>query len=385
MSGITLLFKNLGRNRTRTVLTVLAIALPMFVFTVARSFVDLFHQFLVDSDKNMRVAVHQKLTFTASLPQRLRGEIEGLAPEGYVTAICRTSWFGGRVEGSQVRFGSMGVDRDTFHRVYSEYEMSPEEVERFANERRGAVVSKQLADQMNWNVGDHVTLIGSLPPFPEVEFQVAAIPSKMPRMWLVFGLDYYDEIYQQKAGGTLGVNNFWLKCASPQARRWALTEVDKHFANSEHETRAEMESTFIAAFVRSGGDWIGMIWTIGQLIVLVAVSVAFNTMSMAFRERTRELAVMRAVGFSAGWIMRLVLLEGLLLGGLGGAIAVVPIYSLTSIMPLSLPDMNLPIHIAGPTAGIALSVALACGVLAAIIPAFMAGRLRVAPALRRVV
>lgn len=384
MTKATLLFKNLGRNKLRTALTLAAIALPMFVFTLASSLQEIVARALADSDRNLRVAVHQKLTFTAYLPQRIREEILSFAPDGYITAICRTSWFGGRVEGSQTPFPNMAVDRDTFPLVYSEFGLTPEEIERFQNEKRGAVVAKQLADQMNWSLGDRVTLKGQLPPYLTLEFVIVAIPTEIPGPWLYFALDYYDDAYREATGAAVGINNFWLKCTTPQAREWALTRIDEHFANSENETRTEMESTFLSAFLRSGGDWVGMVWNIGQLVVLVAVAVAFNTLSMAFRERTREIAVLRALGFSAGRIVRMVLAEGVLYGLLGGLIAAGPVYLLTNLFPIRLPGFNRPIQIQDDTALLALGVALACGLLAALVPATLAGRLRVATALRKV-
>ncbi|NOS99291.1 MAG: FtsX-like permease family protein [Phycisphaerales bacterium] len=385
MSGVTLLLKNLTRNKLRTLLTVAAIALPMLVFTVARSFVDVVDLVLRESDRNMRVAVHQKLTYTTYMPQRLRGEIESLAPPGAVTAICRTSWFGGHIENTQSTFPNMAVDRDTFPIVYSEFGLSPEAVERFRNERRGAVVGRPTADQMNWKIGDRVTLVGGLPPFLTLEFVIAGIIEKTNNPWLYFGLDYYNECYQQATGEAVGIHNFWLKCGSPSAREWALSEIDKHFANTDHETRTEMESTFLAAFTRSGGDWVGLVWTVGRLIVLVAVSVAFNTLSMAFRERTRELAVLRALGFSAGKIVRMVLYEGFVLGLLAALIGVLPLYVLTRLVELQLPSIPFAVSISGTTLTVASTVAIACGVLAAIVPAWRSSRLKVATALRKVV
>jgi len=385
MTSATLIWKNLGRNRLRTLLTLTAIALPMFVFTLARSFVDVVDHFLLESDRQMRTAVHHKLTYVTPMPQRIRDEIESIAPEGYIQAICRTSWFGGRVEGAQYLFPNMAVDRDTFPIVYSEFGMTPEDIERFSTERTGAVIAKMVADQMNWKVGDRVTLVGGLPPFPRMEFVIVAVLPELAAPWFYFALDYYNEVYEKLTRQPVGVNNFWLKCNSSEARQWALSEIDKHFANTDHETRTEMESTFMAAFAKSGGDWVGLVWTVGRLVVLVAVAVAFNTMSMAFRERTREVAVMRALGYSAGKIVRLVLSEGVLIGLIGGIIAAVPIYVLTTLVPIVVPGVGQRIIIAESTAIMAVAVALGVGLFAALLPAVMAGRLQVAPALRKVV
>lgn len=383
MTTATLILKNLGRNKRRTVLTIAAIALPMFVFTVARALIDGVQQFLAESDRQMRVTVHQKLTFTQFLPQRIKDGIFAIAPPGYIEAICSTSWFGGSVEGAQTTFPNMAVDRDTLALVHPEHEMTAEQIERFASERRGAVVAPGLAKRMNWELGDRVTLVQGFPPFLKLDFVIVAIPPKLEE-WFYFGLDYYNEAFQQATGEPIGIHNFWLKCASPEARDWALTEIDKHFANTEHETRTEMESTFFASFLQSGGDWVGMIWAVARLIVLVAVMAAVNTMSMSFRERTSEVAVMRALGFGAGRVAWMFLLEGLALGLIGGAIAVLPIYVWTATSDVEIPTVG-QVRISEATMALAWAVAIACGLLAALAPAVLAGRLRVAVGLRRVV
>lgn len=380
-----LVVKNLTRNKRRTLLTIAAIALPMFAFTFARAFVDVVNQYLENSNRNMRVAVHHKLSFTTPLPERIRGEIEEIAPAGYLDGVCRFAWFGGRVRDSKAQFLSFGVDRDTFPKVYKEYGITPEEHAAFQAERRAAIVGKPLADEMNWKIGDRVTLRGGIPPFPEVEFIIAAIPPKCEMNAFYFGHDYYNDVLKDLGAGSRGVNNFWMRCSSDGARQWALTEIDKHFENTEYETETEMESTFIAAFARSGGDWVGLVWTVGRMVVLVAVMVALNTMSMAFRERTREMAAMRALGFPAGRIRNMLLAEGLLLGVIGGLIAVVPPYAFTQLGNLRMPGMSATIKIPLETALLALGVATACGMLAALAPAWLAGRMRVATALRKVV
>lgn len=385
MTTFSMIMKNLGRNRRRTALTVAAIAMPIFAFTFARTFVDLTQQFFEESDRKMRVAVHHKLTYTAALPERMRDEIEALAPPGYLNGVLRTAWFGGRVQDSKLPFPSFSADRDTFARVMSEFEMTPAEIEAFQRERRGAVIGKALADGMNWKVGDRITLRGGIPPFVEMEFIIVAIPRGLENAVVYFGHDYCNEVWLEETGRARGVNNFWLKCNSEEARTWALTAIDRHFANTEYETESEMESQFIASFTQSGGDWVGLVWTVGRMVVVVAVMVALNTMSMAFRERTQELAVMRAVGFSATRITFLVLIEGLILGVIGGLVAVLPPYLITNLVTVRVPGMGAAIEVPATSAAMAFAVALGAGGLAALAPAWMAGRLQVAAALRKVV
>lgn len=378
-----LTIKNLGRNKRRTILTVLGIALPLFVFMVTSSMKRQIEEMFASMEKSMRVATHQRLTYTTMLPQRIRQEIESIAPPGYLEGVCRATWFGGKIEGTQESFPSMAMDPDTFHLVYNEYGMTEEEVARFKEEKRGAVVGKMFAKRRNVGVGDKVTLVGTIPPFAKMEFVIVAIPSGLEDPWLYFRLDYYDEVSRQLSGESIGVHNFWMRCSTPQAQAWALEEIDRHFANSQHETRTETESNFIRGFLESGGDWVGMAWKIGCLVVFVALSVGFNTMSMSYRERTSEIAVLRALGFSGGRIGSMVVAEGALLGLIGGLLAVGPLFALTNLTEIELPQMG-SFVIEARVAGLAFGVAVLCGVLAALAPALMAARVEVAHALRKV-
>jgi putative ABC transport system permease protein len=384
MNAATLTLKNLTRNPRRTILTIAAIALPLLVFSVAHAAVNLVDAFLLELTKNQRVVVHDKVTFTTFLPQRMRDQILDIAPSGAIRAVCGVAWFGGRLENSQSTFPSMGVDRDTFAEVYSDYDITPEQLQRFKEERRAALIGAELAKQFNWQEGDRFVLVGGLPPYLKMEFVVAGVVPNFNGPWVYFGLDYYNEAMEKETGSPIGVNNFWLKCNSEAARQWALTEIDKHFENSEHETQTEDESTFFAGFTRMGGDWVQLVWTVGQFIVVVALMAAFNTMSMAFRERTRELAIMRALGFPAGRIVGMVLAEGLLLGLMGGVIAVVPLYLALRVWSPTIPGLPGTVRITEHTMLLAIGVALGIGLISALVPAVMAGRLQVATALRRV-
>lgn len=375
--------KNLGRNKRRTILTILAIALPLFVFLVTRSMKQGLEETFAKLEKSMRVGTHQKLTYTAMLPQRIRGEIESLAPKGYLEGVCSTTWFGGKIEGMQRVFFSMAVDRDTFATVYPDFEMTPEEVERFKDTKQGAVIGQAFAKEVNVGIGDKVTMKGTIPPYVSLEFKVVAIPSGIKDARIYFGLDYYDEVFRKITGNPIGVHNFWMRCTSPQARKWALSEIDRHFQNTEHETLTETESNFIRSFIESGGDWIGMASNIGLMVVIVALSVGFNTMSMSFRERTGEIAVLRALGFSSVRVGFMVISEGLTLGLIGGILAVVPLYSLTHLRDITIPQMG-QFVIQPSVAVTALVVAVLCGLLAALVPAIMATKIQVATALRKV-
>lgn len=92
--------------------------------------------------------------------------------------------------------------------------------------------------------------------------------------------------------------------------------IDETFANSPYETKAEPEGASRQGFAQQLGD-IGMIvLAVVSAVFFTILLVAGNTMAQAVR--TEEIGVLKAVGFSNGAVLTLVLLESCLLAGFGG-------------------------------------------------------------------
>ncbi len=382
------LMQNLKRNPLRAALTALAFALPMAVFVAALSFVVVMGRIRQESERNLRLGVRSKTTVINLLPEGTRKKIEAMDPDRKrLLAICGMRWFGGRVPNAQNTLTSLAADADTFPIVYAELAMTPEDVAQWQRERRSCVVGQGPAEQYGWRPGDRLVLESTVPPYLSLEFHVVKIITHAARQnFFYFRRDYLDESLKEAGEDYARCNIFWIKCASAEGLRSLQTEIDAAFANSPEETKSDDENAFMANFIQSAGDIPGLMRAIAMVVVILVALVAGNTMMMSFRERTRELAVFKAIGFQSRRVFTIVLAESTMLAVIGAVIGVVPTAFALVCFPVRLMRM-------GPISAISVSpfavagsfgIAIVVGVAAGLWPAYRALRLRTVDALRNV-
>lgn len=382
------LMQNLRRNPLRIGLTAVAFALPMAIFVAAISLVVAMAQAAASMEKELRLGVHHKTSLVNALPEGMRRKIEALDPDRKrLTAVCGMRWFGGRVPNTQNTLTSLAADADTFPIVYSDTQMQPAEIEAWNRDRQACVVGISPAEQYGWKVGDRITLESTIPPYTQLEFKIVKVLENKERAnFFWFRRDYLVESWKALNYDDPRCNIFWVKCNSADDMHSLQKEIDALFANTPDEIKSEDENTFGANFIQAAGNIPGLMQVMSIVVVVVIAMVAGNTMMMSFRERTRELAVFKAIGFQSGRVFRIVLAESVLLA-LGG--------SLVGILPVTLYLLWHPIKLrqAGPVGVLEVSwiavigsiiIALLVGLLAGFWPAFQALRLRTTDALRRV-
>ncbi len=380
------LMQNLKRNRLRTGLTAVAFALPMGIFVLALSLVVVLAENAARAEQQLRLAVRNKMALTGGLPEGIRRRIEELDPDRQrLRAVCAMRWFGGRVPDTPDTLTSLACDVDTFPDVYSDYELTAQEREFWERERRAAVVGDGVALKHGWRVGQRVELVSTIPPYLRLEFLVAKIiPNSSPPNLFYFRRDYLRDAWEAAGGGAVACNIVWVKCRSAAALRSLQQEIDATFANSPNETKSEDENAFVAGFVQAIGDLPGLARTMALVVVLIISLVAGNTMMMSFRERTRELAVFKALGFSARRVFGIVLSESLLLAALGSLLGIVPTAAGLAVIPRQqlISASFSPPRFSLLAAGGALVIGLIVGLVAGLWPAYQALRLRTTDALR---
>lgn len=383
------LWQNLGRNPLRTSLTAAAFALPMAVFVAALSLVVALHRINQATARELRLAVRNKVSLINLVPEGTRRRIEELDPKRErLRAVCGMRWFGGRVPDTSTTLTSLAADADTFPIVYSDVGLSEQETAWWHRERRAAVAGLGPAERHGWKVGDRIVLESTVPPYPRLEFVLIRImPQADKANFFYFRRDYLTEsLAAAGVPSPAACNIFWIKCTSGEALRSLQQEIDQRFANSPDETRSEDENAFFASFTQAAGDIPGLMKTMAVVVVFVIALVAGNTMMMSLRERTRELAVFKAIGFQPGRIFLVVLGESLLLASLGALLGIVP----TAVGLLAFPVRGLGF---GPISALevspqavlgSLAIALAVGLAAGLWPACQAVRLPTVDALRKV-
>jgi putative ABC transport system permease protein len=268
--------------------------------------------------------------------------------------------------------------------MFPEFVVSDEEWRAFLSDKQAAVAGQTLARRFGWKVGDRVPIKGTI--YPGVwEFNLRGIyagarpEDDTTQFW--FRSDYLEERTPTEWRGFVGW--YTLRIASPDEAVRVARAIDERFANSPWETRTQTEQAFAASFVKQIGNIELLMLAIGGVVFFTLLLVTGNTMAIAVRERTGELAVLKAVGFPDGFVLGLVLAESLVVAAVGGALglASIQLYTLRGDPTGGL----LPLFYLPPSALVAgLVLALAVGFAAGALPALTAMRLSVVAALRRV-
>jgi putative ABC transport system permease protein len=380
MKYTALVFKNLIRSKRRTILTVISIAVSLFIFSVLVSIPSVANEILGATASSTRVATHNKAGLTYAIPVAYKQRIQTIP---HVEATVPESWFGGVYHEVYDQFPNLAADPEDVDKMWPDWGISPEQFAQWKKIRTAALVGAGTMKRFNLHVGQQIQLKGTLYPFNVQLTIVGTIGGKAPPDFLIFRRDYLEE-----AAGRPGiVDNIWVKVDKPENVPQVIAAIDEGFANSSAETLSESEASFIGGFMQQYQTFFRMAEVLGFIVVLTIGLVAANTAAMSIRERRGEIAVMRSMGFSSRTILSLLLSESLLIGliggilGCGSAYVILKVFSIAAIGgggPLG--SIQMPALILVET----LIVAALIGVCSAIVPAQSAARRNIVDALRTV-
>lgn len=378
-----LIFANLFRKKFRFVLTIgsFAVALLLFGFLVAIK--SAFSRGVEVAGADRLVTVN-RVTIIQPLPLSYRDKIQRIPGVKYVT---HNNWFGGVYQDEKNFFPQFAIDVENQRQVIPELEVPDDQWQNFLKDRQGAIAGAKLAKRFGWKIGDRIPIKNSF--FPGVnsfEFNLDGIyHGKRPQddegqFWLQW--EYLKESVPERLKGQVGW--YVIRLESPDDAVRVAKAVDNEFANSPYETKTETESAFAAGWVKQFGNIEFLILTIGSVVFFTLLLVTGNTMAISVRERTAELGVLKAVGFSDRFVLLFVLAEVLLIAVFGGALGL-------GLAKLAVPGLNAALsgmlpNVILPNSAIltGLGFAVAVGIVSGFLPAFGAMRLRVVDALRRV-
>jgi putative ABC transport system permease protein len=324
MSWTGLVVANLGRAKLRTALTGAAVALAVLLVCLLLTMPAGLDALVNNFASNTRLSVHHKAGIVYPLPysfvRRVR-QIDGVA------GAMSWTWFGGAYEeGGQVSFPNFAVDPDQVAVVYPDYDIAPEHLADFQRYRDGALIGGQLVKKYGWKVGDRVTLKSTAWPV-DLDFRIVGVipDARAPFLW--FQRAYLDQALQAQTGKGLGTaGSIWVHVKDPEDTTRIMRTIDDLSRNSEAETASETERSFFMNFFSSMKSLASFILVITALLSVCIVFIAANTASMAVRERSGEIAVMRAIGFGRRAIFATLVAESLVLScvagglGIGGAL-----------------------------------------------------------------
>lgn len=384
MRFLHLVWANLKRRKIRTLLTLLSITVAFLLF----GFLAAIRQALsqgVDVAGADRLVVRHKVSIIQLLPESYETRMERI--EGVEDAVAAT-WFGGIYQRPENFFPTFPVDPEEYLRMYPEFLLPEEQKAAWLRTRTGAVVGRTTAERFGFEIGDRIPL--QSPIWPQGngqrtwEFDVVGIydgaEEGTDTTQLLFRYDYFDEARPEVARGLVGW--YIVRVEDPAEAVRIAEAIDAEFANSPAETKAETEGAFVQAFAEQIGNIGLIIASVLAAVFFTILLVAGNTMAQSVRERIGELAVLKAVGFTDGRVLGLVLAEAICIAGLGGAIGLAIAWVVIAAGDPT--GGALPIFYF-PTDALLVGVALvvAVGLASGILPAIQAKRLRIADALRR--
>jgi putative ABC transport system permease protein len=380
MRFLPLLFANLFRRKVRTLLTTGSFVVALFLLGLLLAVRSAFNQGVTVAQAD-RLVVTNKTSMIQPLPVASRDRI---ARTPGIKTFTYANWFGGVYQDPKNFFAQFAIDTESWRSVYDEFVVPEDQWAAFAADRQGAIAGKAIAERFGWKVGDRIPIQGAGYP-GDWEFNLRGIYSgrrpndDLTQFW--FQWKYLSEAGPDFARDYIGWYVVRLERGANAAE--VARAIDSQFANSAFETRSQSESAFMQGFVTQFGNIELLILAIGGVVFFTLLLVTGNTMAMAVRERTGELAVLKTVGFTDGFVVGLVLVETLLVAALGGAIGLV-LAKLLSLRGDPTGGMLPGFYI--PTPGLLLGflLALAVGTAAGLLPAWSAGRLKVVEALRRV-
>jgi putative ABC transport system permease protein len=378
-----LVWSNLMRKKLRTLLTLLSILVAFLLFGYLGAIRQGFSQG-IDVAGLDRLIVRHKVSIIQLLPEAYESRIEQI--DGVEDAVYQT-WFGGIYQKPTNFFAQMPVKPDEYLDMYPEFQLPPEQREAWLKTRSGAIAGRGTAERFGWKVGDRIPINATVwtRKGGELtwEFDLVGIYEGAEKgtdnTQFLFRYDFFDESRQFGQGM---VGWYTVRVSDPDRAAEVAAAIDAEFANSPYETKAEPEGAFLQGFANQIGDIGFIMMSIIAAVFFTILLVAGNTMAYAVRERTNELAVLKAVGFSDSGVLGLVLGESLLLTLLGGGLGLGLAWLLVSAGDPtggSLPVFYIPPRDLAAGGVLILLMALIAGIL----PALQARRLRIADALRR--
>lgn len=372
--------KSAFRNKRRSLLTVASIAFSLLLLCIMLC---VWRSFYIDKgapDSALRIMTRHKVSLANFLPIFYRDKIRSVPG---VVHVAPMTWFGGKYKDDKPEnyFAQFATDPDEYFEVAADKIMPPDQLDAWKRDRAGCVVDSDLARKHHWKIGDHIILQGSIFP-ANLDLTLRGIYTiDPPQSNLYFNAKYLEESvdwFKDTAGF------YFTRVDTPEHMPVAARAIDDMFHGSPVPTKSESEQAFKADFISMLGNVKAFILSICGAVVFTTLLVCANTMAMSIRERTREVAVLRTLGFTQGRILKLLLSESIAISVLGGLIGI--LLATGAVLFMSRPGMGMPVsmHMTAATAAVVMVVAFLVGIVSGLVPSYRAANLGIVDALRHI-
>ena len=374
--------KNAFRNKRRSLLTVLSIAFSLLLLTIMMT---IWRAFYIDegsAQSAQRLIVRHKVSLVFFIPAYYREKIRALPG---VTQVVNQTWFGGLYKDDKPEnfFAQFGTDPNELMELYPESHIPRDQLEAWQHDRAGCIVDSELAKKHGWKIGDRITIRGTIFPVnPELTIR-GVYTASTPTESIYFNNTYLEEGYPSVKGH---VGFYVVMADSPQDVPKVAKEIDDLFRNSPRPTKTESERAFQLDWIAKLGIVKAFKLSISKAEVLATLLVSATTMAMSIRERTREVALLKTLGFTRAGVLGLFVSEGVSLALAGGLLGSLSAYGLIAIMARS-PQGGLflaGMKVTAPTVLVALLVAGMVGFISTFVPSYTASRTNIVDGLRHI-
>jgi len=374
--------RNAFRDRRRSLLTMVSISFSLLLLTLM---ISIWRTVFIEPgprDAVKRVITRDHISLSSPLPASYRDRIRRVPG---VTAVIPLSWFGGRYKDDRPEndFARFATDPEEYLKVASDKIVPPDQAAAWQRDRAGALVDIVMADRLGWKIGDRIHIQGTDYPV-DLDLTIRAMYRRDPPQNSLYFNEKYLEESVPSFKGTAGW--FATEVSSPDDVARVAREIDLMFRNSPHATKTESEKAFQLSFVAMLGNVKAFILGICGAVVFAILLVSATTMAMSVRSRTREVAVLKTLGFTRRGILTLFVFEAVVLsvgGGLVGILAATVLIRLLTHVQLAIGipgDMSVKL----PTLALSVLVAASVGVLSGYIPAHSASRKNIVDGLRHI-
>jgi putative ABC transport system permease protein len=372
--------KSAFRNKRRSLLTVASIAFSLLLLCIMLC---VWRSFYIDKgapDSALRIMTRHKVSLANFLPIYYRDKIRAIP--GVVHVVPMT-WFGGTYKDEKPEnfFAQFSTDPDEYFDVAADKVMPADQLAAWKRDRSGCVVDVDLAKKHHWKIGDHIILQGTIFP-ANLDLTLRGVYTiDPPNSALYFHTKYLEESvgwFKDTAGF------YFTRVDTPEHMPVAARAIDDMFHSTPVPTKSESEQAFKLDFINTLGSVKAFILSICGAVLFTTLLVCANTMAMSIRERTREVAILRTLGFTRGSILRLLLSESIAISVIGGLVGIG--LATGVVLFMARPGIGLPVsmHMTGATALVAMAVAAFVGLVSGLIPSYRASNLGIVDAMRHI-
>ncbi|MCF6148543.1 MAG: FtsX-like permease family protein [Candidatus Kuenenia sp.] len=381
---IRILIRNAFRHKLRSILTITGIAIAILAYGLLHTVIDAWYAGVAASSAN-RLVTRNSISLVFRLPLSYREKIRSV--DG-VEIVSYGNWFGGYYRDEKDFFANFAVEPVSYLNLYPEYKIAEREKTSFLKNRKGCIAGKKLTERFGWEVGDSITLTGTIYP-GKWEFVLSAVykgkHKNVDETMFFFHWDYLNEtLKKERPFSADNVGFYMIGIDKPENAASIAEAIDTTFKNSLAETLTETEKAFQLGFVAMSETILKAIQLVSFVIIVIILVVVANTMVMSVRERTAEYAVLKTIGFSGGHIAALIIGESMTITLIGGVFGILATYPAATVFSNAVGDYFPVFNITKGTILMDAAVTVIVGLSAGVVPAWGAMSIRIAEGLRRI-